>query len=105
MGRVGARVPTRVGFSGENAHIGQRAGGTVRAASACYQAPQVYGMELSVSGGLGIGEKRARARRYAFCPSMNRVSLRGVVMGNTALGAKIIPAIGSARSRVDHEGH
>ncbi len=104
MGRVGARVPPRVGFSGVNAHIRQRAGGTVRAASVCYQAPQVYGVELSVSSGLGTGKKRACARRSAFCLSMNRAKRRGVVMGNTVLGVKIIPVIGSARSRVDHEG-
>lgn len=35
---------------------------------------------------------------------MNRAMRRGVVINGTALRAKIIPAIGPARSGVDHEG-
>ena len=39
-----------------------------------------------------LGKKMARARRYAFCPSMNKAKRRGVVIDGTALETKIIPA-------------
>ena len=74
-----------------NGHIGQRAENTVRAASARNQVPQVYGAELSVSGGLSVGEKEGPRSPIRILPVNEQGQPWGRGHGQYRTGSKNNP--------------
>ena len=91
VGCVGARVPPRVGFSRVDAHIGQRAGGTVRGRLGLLSgAPSLRDGTVRL-GRTGIGEKEGPRSPIRILPVNEQGQPVGRGHGQYRIGSKNNP--------------